>query len=167
MLWNPHSNRYLPKHPALCPHAFALRVGEVGVVLSARTKGEFTESFRKANKSTRSQTTGTECTHKMSCLAPRTRGAWSTPTQGARTLVPVETFLQEVRSSGSVGGRGAWSKGPGYWQRRSWFRDRLPKPWAKAAPVGASVSLCGWFLSYPHCHQPSALALSRRKVADG
>ena len=64
----------------------------------------------------------------MSSLVPRTRGAWSTSTQGARKLEPVETFLKEVRSSGWVGGRGAWFKEPGYWQRRSWFRDKLPKP---------------------------------------
>lgn len=40
-----------PKHPALCSHAFALRVGEVSIVLSERTKVEFTESFWKTSKS--------------------------------------------------------------------------------------------------------------------
>lgn len=41
---------YSPKHPALCSHAFALRVGEVSVVLSERTKVEFTESLWKTSK---------------------------------------------------------------------------------------------------------------------
>lgn len=41
---------YSPKHPALCSHAFALRVGEVSVVLSERTKVEFTDSLWKTSK---------------------------------------------------------------------------------------------------------------------
>lgn len=41
---------YSPKHPALCSHAFALRVGEISVVLSERTKVKFTECPRKTSK---------------------------------------------------------------------------------------------------------------------